>query len=872
MARANGVAPVRRLGKSLDIGNRPGAQRAEILLEREDDLARLAASLDALRAGAGSTFLISGEAGSGKTALVQAFAASIGNRAQVLIGACDPLSTPRPLAPFRDLEGTHPVFQERVSAGASPSDVFGLLRAALAEQPTVVVLEDLHWADEATLDVVRLLARRADTLPTLLVGTCRDGDLGRCHPVRTLLGDLATLRSVARLELAPLTPRAVAALAAGRDVDPTDLHARTGGNPFFVTEILAGDGHAIPSSVRDAILAQLAALPSDAVELMELVSIVTPRADSWLTQRVLGDCTHALEACLRTGLVVVDRDGVRYRHELARLTVEHELLPQRRMGLHRAVLAALEAHPAGSADAAQLAHHAEGAFEADAVRVHARRAAIQAAAGGAYREAAAQYDRALRFASDLPVGRRAELLEGRSRACYLADDQLRAIEAIRQAIACRRRQGAAPEEARALVELADYLSCRGMLAESVASIDRATALVNHQSACAVHARVAEFRARVQLSTGAPDAARELARYAVSLGERFHDDDITGHAHVTLGSATMITDIARGEDMVEASISWATERGLHEVAARGLNVIGARNMWSGRRVLAATHLDRAIAYCAEHLQDLWRINALALAARNALDLGRWDDAIGYASAVLDDPRDSPWPHHEAWLVVALVRSRRGDPGAAAAADHADAVGVPVEEVGAHVDLAAARAEIAWTERRVADVELVTAEAIEAATCRGDAAAAARLSFWRQLGGLDDDGQADFDLAERPYETALARLLGGDEAGLRASLEELNGLGARPAGRVVARALRSLGARGVDRGPRPATRERPGGLTARECDVLELLAQGLRNADIAERLVISRRTVDHHVAAILRKLDASTRSQAVARVSELSVGAD
>lgn len=293
------------------------------------------------------------------------------------------------------------------------------------------------------------------------------------------------------------------------------------------------------------------------------------------------------------------------------------------------------------------------------------------------------------------------------------------------------------------------------------------------------------------------------------------------------------------------------------------------MWSGRRELASMHLERAIAYCTEHLQDLWRINALALAARNALDRGLWDDAIECSTEVLRDPRDSPWPHHEALLVVALVRTRRGDPGAIAAADRAVAVGVPTEEVGAHADLAAACAEIAWTERRLADLDRVTADGLVAAVGRGDEAAIARLSFWRRLGGIDTEPAHEIDVSGLPYERALARLLVADEAGLRCSLDELRALGALPAGRVAARALRSLGARGIDRGPRPATRRHPGGLTVREVEVLELLAEGLRNAEIAERLVISSRTVEHHVAAILRKLDAHTRGHAVARFAELDL---
>ena len=841
------------------------------LLERDGDLAALGVALEGAEAGAGSTVLIGGEAGVGKTSLLRSFTTSVGNRARVLVGACDPLSTPRPLGPFRDLETPIGVLPDMSTVGPNPSEVFRVLRAVLAEQPTVLVIDDLHCADEASLDVVRLLARRIGSLPTLLVCTYRDDELGRAHPVRRFLGDLATTRPLSRIELSPLSLGAVATLAAGRDIDPCELHARTGGNPFFVAEVLAGDGRDVPPSIRDAVLARCASLPPDAIELLELVSIVTPRAETWLLGEVLGEHGAALEASLRTGLVSADRHGVGYRHELARLVVERELLPQRRLSLHRDTLGVLEGREHDLVDSAQLAHHAEGALDVEAVLRHAPVAAREAAVAGAYREAAAQYARALRCASGISDGERAELLEGRSRACYLADDQVEAIEEIRRAITCRRRQGDATGEARAAIELAGYLSCRGHIAESVRTVERATKLLEDVPECTAHAYVAEFRARMQIS---PDAsATASAERAIAIGERFGDDHITGHARVTLGSATMITDFERGSDIIEACIRWAEERGLHEVVARALNNIGARSMWSGRREHAAAQLDRAIAYCAEHVEDLWRINALALAARTALDRARWDDAVDFASAVLRDTRDSPWPHHEALLVLALVRTRRGDPGATEAADSADAVGVPSEEVGAHVDLAAARAEIAWTERRWDDLDRITTHALDEARRRCDDAAIARLSFWRCLGGLSVESghRVDVDVSGLPYERSLSRLVTGDEAGLRRSLEEFRELGALPASRIAARALRALGVRGIDRGPRSTTRRHPGGLTPREAEVIELLAEGLRNAEIADRLVISRRTVDHHVAAILRKLDARTRGEAVARAAEIHLAA-
>lgn len=141
--------------------------------------------------------------------------------------------------------------------------------------------------------------------------------------------------------------------------------------------------------------------------------------------------------------------------------------------------------------------------------------------------------------------------------------------------------------------------------------------------------------------------------------------------------------------------------------------------------------------------------------------------------------------------------------------------------------------------------------------GDWAQAAE--FWTQIGC--------------PYEAALALAEADDDDQLRRALEELHTLGARPAAAIIARRLRKRGARGLPRGPRPATRRNPANLTPRELEVLALVAQGLRNAEIGERLFLSAKTVDHHVSAILRKLGVRTRGEASAEAVRLGlVGQD
>jgi len=857
------------------------ATSTDLLLEREALLESLAASFGAARRGTGRLALVSGEAGAGKTSLVHRFCEELPRGTTVLSGACDPLITPRPLGPFLEIGER----SDRAIGGASAHDVAGAL-LELAREPVVLVVEDVHWADEATLDVLRLIGRRVSSTSALVVVTYRDDELARDHSLRICLGDLATTEGVDRLHVEPLTVGGVRELAAGRDVDPVALFELTSGNPFYVTEVLAGGNGVVPETVRDIVLARVAQLSPPAAAVVEAASIAPPSLDAPLLLAVCGEAADSVDECLASGVVHTIDGSVAFRHELARTTVEASLSPARRLALHRAVLLALGDEQRGL-DLARLAYHAEAADDEPAVLRFAPAAAEQAARAGSYREAAAQYDRALRFAGHLSPGERAELLEGRSRACYLADDQLEAIAVIREAIRYRQEQDAPLQEARALTELADYLSCRGFLRESEETVQRARELVSGRPEQREHAYVLEAAGRFR--TDGDHAARiELAAEALAIGERVGDEHVAGHARVTVGTATALGDLDAGLPLLEEAVRIARRSGQSEVVARALNNMGAVCASHYRHELADAYYDAALEHCAEHTSDLWRINILALSALSLLMQGRFDDATRQAGAILDDARESPWPHHTALVVLGLVRARRGDPGAREALAETANVDLQPEELDAVVDRAAARAEIAWLERRPEEVDAVTEATLQAALERGDTEAVARLAFWRRLAGTETDGdpggESPYGLAlagkwaeaadewaarGQPYEAALALSRSGDVRALRRAHAQLLRLGAGPLAAMVARELREKGVRDVPRGPRATTRANEAELTRRELQVMELLAEGRRNAEIAERLFVSPRTVDHHVAAILRKLGAHTRGEAVAAAGRLGL---
>ncbi|HEX5898694.1 MAG TPA: LuxR C-terminal-related transcriptional regulator [Solirubrobacteraceae bacterium] len=853
------------------------------LLERSDQLSALAASLDAVTADrAGALVLVGGEAGVGKTALLQAFCAGGGASTRVLWGACEGLLTPGPLGPFFDVaEATGGELAELVSSGARPHEVTGaLIRELGGGRATVLVLEDLHWADEATLDVLRLLARKVQAVPALVLASYRDDQLDRAHPLTLVLGELTTARAVRRLEVPTLSAEAVGELAGAHEIDAQDLFRQTNGNPFFVTEVLAAGTSEIPRTVRDAVLARVARLSDAARRLLEAIAIATPQAEVWLLEALAPAELDHLEQCLASGMVGARSDGVTFRHELARLAIEDALPPHRRVALHRAAAAALAAGD-GVVDPARIAHHADVAGDGAAVLRFAPAAAERAASLGAHREAAAQYARALRFAEVLPREEQAELLELRAYEGYLTGELDGAIAAQEGALAHRRALDDQLSEADCLRSLSRLYRFLGRTKEA--------AEVGHQAVASLEGlpRGRELAlAYVNLGhlyTVAEDAEEALAwcSKALELGEQLDDPQVRVYALTNIGIVEVFTDAPHAPARLEQALGLALRGGFHEDAGRAyLNLV----WWPLRRRrydLVDRYLEEGLEHCAEHGLDLWRLFFIACRARVELDRGRWDDAAESAGLALRDPRRWPVPRVFALSVLGLVRARRGDPDVWTLLDEALEMAEPTGELQRVGPAATARAEAAWLEGRHEAVERETAGALDLALRRRAPWAIGELACWRRRAGVSEAIQGavaepcaaelagDWERAAElwtglgcPYDAALALAGADDDGALRGALDELQRLGARPAAAIVARRLRERGVRGLPRGPRATTRENPAGLTAREVEVLELLGEGLRNADIAERLFLSEKTVSHHVSAILRKLGVRTRGEASA----------
>ncbi|MGY1739496.1 MULTISPECIES: ATP-binding protein [unclassified Blastococcus] len=847
------------------------------LLEREQALDALAERARDAASGRGSLVLVAGEAGIGKTVLLRRFVDGLGERTQPLWGMCDSLSTPRPLGPLRDVAGElGPPVPALLAGAASRFEVFAGVLDALRGRPRVLVVEDLHWADEATFDLVRFLARRIGQLPLLLVVTYRDG-LGVAHPLSAVLGDLVSAPDARRLQLAPLSRGAVAALLDGHRLDPADVHRRTAGNPFFVSQILAQPDSPLPESVRDAVLARVAGLAPSARHSLELLSC-TPEPVSGELLAALGISPTTVGVLAATGLLDRRGRGVAFRHEIARSAVLEATAPGGEPALHAAMIAALEA---GGGDPSLLAHHAAAAGDVERVMRYAPAAAAEASASGAHREAVAFYETALRHVGD-DTARRAALLEALSGELYFTDRLADAIAAGERAVELR---GALAD----VVAVGAGHSAISRFAWFAA--DRAGAERHNRAAVEILSGADDRRALgfalantsfLASQRGDGEEARRTGERAAAIAADLGDDVLRSTAGVGLA----ITRLLGGDVGARAELLAISEAGLRHrldnLATTPMTNLCHLDVEQGRFADAERSLARGLRISGERDTPICTAWQLGVRARLRLRQGRWDEAEADARAVLtggDLPLSHLWPH----LVLGLLGVRRtgapGDP-------HLDALwglALRLDTPGTLAAAAAALAEQAWI-TRCPDPRLTRPLLGELAgrSFAGREVALAPLLRWarrladdgvQQLGPLPAPSAPAADPAEagEPYEAALARWDAGTPGDLLAALAVLDELDAAAVAALVRARLRDTGVSGVPRGRSPATRANPAGLTARQLDVLGLLADGLSNADIAQRLVISRKTADHHVSAVLAKLDVRSRGQAAALARRLGVRA-
>jgi len=853
------------------------------LIERDALLAKLRPEVDEATARRGRVFLVSGEAGAGKTSVVESLVSGLHATParQILWGRCDDLHTARAFGPVADIAGSDPTLRALLGQGAAAPAIAARLLELMA-RPSVVIIEDLHWADEATLDLVGFIGRRIDHTSAALVLTYRSDEVARNHPAAVVIGELATTRPI-RIAVPPLSVAGIAVLG-GAGCDADSLFERTGGNPFFVTECLATDA-LVPDSVHDAVLARAERLTPAARTVYDLVAVVPGSAELWLLE-AMGADPDGLDECIARGVLVLDAERVRFRHELARSAALDDVPPMRRRAVNGRATSALSHPPTGAVDHARVVHHAQEAGDVGAVLHHGPLAAADALRAGARVQAAAHLELVLSHAAIIDAATQCDLWEefGQVLSDLGRDDE--AAAAYRRAIELASDLGDLVHQGGLLAQSAPPLAALGRVEESDAAVTASIDLLEPLGPTPSLARALVQRCGGLMLARELTEAEPWGERAIALSEELGLSDELALAHIQTGVAGWMGGNEDGLAWIERGIALAERAGRPNLVVFGLSQIGSGGGEIRRYGEATAALERCIDLADRHQLAGSGLYAKAWLGRCCLEQGRWDQAGIILGQVLRSPRCTGITRMTALTAVGRLRARRGDPDVWAVLDEALQLARSTGHLQRLWPVAAARIEARWLadDDADADADLVR-EVHEVAASLDYPWAQEELGFWLwrfgrfqpvegvtpfglHASGRYEDAASSWDALGCRYEAAGARAEGDGSASLLSAFRVLDDLGAAPARSRVVRRMRELGVV-VPRGPNAATKGNAAGLTDRELEVLRLVAQGLSNREIATALTISTKTVGHHVSHLLVKLDVPSRAAAVAAASRAGV---
>ena len=870
-----------------------------MLVERETSLQRLTECADTAAAGRGLVALVHGEAGVGKTSVINALCERATGRYRIEWGGCDALLTPRPLGPIQDMARNFgSEVQTRLTAGTGSTDLFQAIVEELQNESrtTILIFEDVHWADDATLDFLKFLGRRILALRTLLLISYRSDEVDHGHSLTQVLGELPATRTV-RVDLEPLSRAGVAALCADSEFEPDELYDTTRGNPFFVSELLAHGKQAdtpIPASVRDAVNARLNRLAPIEYEFLETLSLIPGSNSLQLIRAIVGEqCDTLAMAAVGRGLLIhADDERLKFRHELARLATLGRLSVTQQQDRHARILAAyLECISEPPCD--QLVFHAAGANDSTRVLEFAPRAAEAAARVGAHSEAAGHLSTALRYIDEASPELAAQLYERWAYEAGLAlliDDDV--LEARQHAITLWRRLQRRDKVAENLRWLSRLHWYRGESAQAEHFANETVRTIESIPPCPERAMAYSLRSQLHMLNDQMDEALDWGRHALQLADTFGEIEVRIHALNNIGTARAFRGESAGIEDLRGSLSLALEHGFHEHAARVYTNLAEYGVEFRDFELAEQVIADGIAFDSQHDLDAWTHYLVGRQAQLRMEQGRLRDAETIASGVLELARLTLLMRLPSLIVLAITRMRRAKPDAPELLDQALENALATNEPQYIVPVRLACAEAAWLAAHPSEASAHLHKLFEAGHqqmhrwYRGDAA------VWAQRCGLQAPDEFRQDLPDphrlelegdpgaaadqwlalgTPYAAALACLQPERDPEARSLSRGAKLLVKIEADAALVKARQQAQALGMAtaiprprRGPYAAARNHPLGLTRREQDVLALIMKGASNADIATQLARSPRTIEHHVSAILAKLNVNNRMEVVLRI--------
>ena len=863
------------------------------LFERESFLALLDERFREVSSGEGHCFFVTGEAGIGKTTLVKEFLKQVERISIQYTGSCDLLFTPRPLAPLYDiaLQIKGDLLQQ-LSSISSRSDLFLRFTSELVQQskPVIVVFEDVHWADEATLDFVKFFARRINQTRCLFILTWRDDEIVGQHPLRNVLGHLVP-GTFTRVLLEPLSITAVQQMAEKRGYNGEDVYSISGGNPFYVNEILAHYSPGIPDNIKDSILAIYNDLSDDTKETWQLLSVISEGLEYKRFTAINDYYVDTISNCMAKKILIVKNDKLLFKHELYRRTIEESLSPFRRIDLNKKVLTFFLNAFEEYGEIERIVHYAKNASQNELVVQYAPLAARQAASVGAHIEASKLYLSAIEYYPGKDKNLLVEFYESYAYECYLTNQIKEAIFYQSRALAIRKEKDD-PEKLGDCLRFLSRLSWfDGNRKEAERFAMQAIDVLDNQPASRAKAMAYTNMSFLKMQSDETDECIRWSEKAIVLANELNDEEILAFALNSKGSTIMLNrqTMQEGIALLQQSLAIALKNGYHEHVARAYTALGSNAVTMREYPMAAKYLDTGINYCEENDLDSLRLYMLSWKARMNLETGNWKEAGSIAENLVKTVNILSIIKVGALTVSSILKMRKGDPDPDILPCLLEAKEKAFETMELHriLPVATAFLEYEWiTGTRCIDTAEINM-AIDMIKGTKKDFSRSKYYYWLSkareeylpFGEKNKDNELGISVATDqdakywektgcPYEQALALFEGNDDD-KRKAIAMVNDLGADAVYEKLKQEMRSSGIKSIPRGVRKTTRENPSLLTDRELDVLALLKEGMQNKEIAARLYISAKTVDHHISSILLKLDINSRSKAVAEAVRLGI---
>jgi DNA-binding CsgD family transcriptional regulator/tetratricopeptide (TPR) repeat protein/energy-coupling factor transporter ATP-binding protein EcfA2 len=878
-----------------------------MLLERESAIQSFMSSA-ASSIQSGKVLLISGEAGIGKTTLLEHMRMVTDAHTKILWSGCDPLFTPQPYAPFHEIaEFLSSQLVELLDSNSSPSKISKKIASTLyasleqIDQPIIIVIEDVHWADHATLDLLKFLVRRISFLKCMLCLTYRDDEVTLDHPLSSVLS-LTPSAHTSRIQLKPLSINAVVNLARNTQHSAEDLHEITAGNPFFITEILASktnQGLAIPSSIRDAIGSRLTNLADNERNLMLTLSLIPYSIPASLIKDLFGEQgeTYAM-ACVARKLLQCDMLGeFRFRHELARLAALSCLSANQQKKIHKTILESLEKLSI-TANLAWLTHHAQGALDAPSVLKYAPLAATGAANLGAHKEAALYYQKALKFVEYADTELAASLHENWAYEVSLTTHMdASVIEARRAAITLWRALGRNDKIGENLRSLSRLYWYQGQAERAEHYANDAINIFEKMPASSELAMAYSMRSQLDMLNDRTEDAVFWGEKALALEHRFNSPLVKVHALTNIGTALLLRGDPKGEAMLKESLALSEKHGMHEETARVYTNYSDYSVRYKRLILAEELTNKGIQYDTSHDLDSWTYYLVGIQAQLRLEQGRLIDAETIASGVQKLESQTLLMKLPALIVLARARSRMAKPDAALLLQQALSNALAIDEFQYIIPVRFAIIEHAWliddfhqAETHISELRILASSVLNPWQVGELLTWIARMNlpefefenvinaqncvaepYQLELAGNAKLACERWQALGMPFNAAVALLQSTGNAQQSDYLNAYSLLESLQAKAVMLWIRQRAKQQGfyeklpkTRRGPYAESRQHPAGLTSKEQQIMTLLITGASNHDIANTLSRSQRTIENHVSSILSKLNVDSRIEAMLRV--------